>query len=327
MWQRSLYYASYGLATTLAALRTSRPDIILADAPALWNGLPLLVQAISKHIPFIYVLHDIYPDIAIRLGLLKNSLFISLIERTERFFYRRAARLSVLSEGFRDNLTRKGVPTGKVTVIPACVDTDFVHPLCGDSKFREMWGLEGRFLVLYTANIGLPQGLENVLNAAQMLRDAPDIVFVFVGDGVARLALQAMATKMGLTNVRFYPLQLREAVPDVFGLADVSLVSLKKGITVEVVPSKMYNIMASGRPVLATVEPKTEIACLLERADCGLLVEPENAESLAQAVRQLHANPSLCARMGQNGRRYVVAYYSRQVAAQAYEALIRSIVR
>jgi colanic acid biosynthesis glycosyl transferase WcaI len=326
LWGRLLYHGSYNVTSTLAALRAGKPDIILADAPTLWSGLPLLVKAIVPRVPFIYIVHDIYPDVLVRLGVLSNSKLVNLIEKVERFFYDRSAQISVLSEGFKENLVRKGVPDEKITIIPACVDVDLVRPLPRVNELRERWNLMDKFIVLYAGNIGFSQGLITALEAAQSLTHYPDIVFVFVGDGADKPGLQAMVTEKGISNVRFFPFQPREDVPLVYAIADVSLVSLRRDIVVESVPSKTYTIMASGRPIVATVHQDTEVGYLLNQAQCGICVEPENSDALAQAILRLYEDNVLRAAMGERGRDFVVEHFSRQVAAKLYHSLIERFV-
>jgi colanic acid biosynthesis glycosyl transferase WcaI len=324
LWRRLLYHASFNLFSTLGALRVGKPAILLADAPTLWSGLPLLVFSIAGKVPFIYVVHDIYPDVMVRLGVLRNQRIANWIARLERFFYDRSAQVSVLSEGFEENLVRKGVPADKITIIPACVDVDFLQPPGDANVLRARWGLMGKFVALYAGNIGLSQGLEIVLEAAEMLLDCPDIAFVVVGEGANRANLQAQAQERHLSNVRFFPFQPREDVPLVYALADVCLVSLKRDIVVESVPSKTYTIMASGRPIVATVDPNTEVGRLLDQTGCGFCVEPEDPRALVQAVMRLYEDRLLGCEMGRCGRDFVIEHYSRQVASRGYDALIRT---
>jgi colanic acid biosynthesis glycosyl transferase WcaI len=326
LWKRLLYHASFNVFSAIATMRVGKPDIVLADAPTLWSGLPLLVTAIRSRISFVYIVHDIYPDVLVRLGVLRNQRLVNLIERIEGFFYNRSAKVSVLSDGFKENLLRKGVPEDKIAIIPACVDVEFIRPLPHKNGLRDRWGLTNKFVVLYAGNIGLSQGLEIMLEAAQSLILHPEIVFVLVGEGAIKPALQSMAQERGLNNVKFFPFQIREDVPLVYALADVCLVSLKRDIIVESVPSKTYSIMASGRPIIATVDPKTEVGHLLEQAQCGLCIEPENSASLAQAIMQLCKDDSLRNDMGKRGRDFVVEHYSKQVAAKQYHALIKQFV-
>ena len=327
LWRRLLYHASFNVFATLALLKTGRPDIVIADAPTLWSGLPLLTRSILGGVPFIYVIHDIYPDVLSRLGVVKNRRILNLIERVEEYFYRRAAQISVLSAGFRDNLVKKGVPEDKIAIIPVCVDADFIQPLNGANELRERWGLTGKFVALYAGNIGLSQGLETVLEAAGLLRDHPDIKFVVVGEGATKAPLEERAAGERLDNVMFFPFQPRESVPLVYDLADVCLILLKRDIVVESVPSKTYSIMSAGRPFIATVDRNTEVGLLVEEARCGICVEPESAAGLAEAVVKLHQDPALRLEMGRRGREFVVGRFSRRVATEQYLGLIKKFGR
>jgi colanic acid biosynthesis glycosyl transferase WcaI len=326
LWQRLVYHASFNTLGTLNTLRADKPDVMIADGPAFWVGLPTLIRAIWLGVPFIYVVHDIYPDLAVRLGVITNSGLIKLADRVERFFYNRASYISVLAHGFKENLCQKGIPEHKIIIIPACTDTEFIRPLSGENKFRQQWGLDNKFIVLYTANIGLPQGLDNVLLAAKRLTYYPDIAIIMIGEGQAKPALQALAEEENLSNVYFFPLQPREDVPDVFDLADVALVSLRAEVILEAVPSKAYSIMSSGRPMIATVQSDTQIAYLIEQANCGIRVEPGDPKALAEAILELFLNEPLRTVMGRNGRAFVVENYSRKVAARKYQKLLQSLV-
>ena len=326
LWRRLLYHASFNIFSALAALRVGKPDIVIADAPTLWSGLPLLISAIFRKVPFVYVIHDIYPDVLFRLGILKNSRIIKMVEQVERFFYNKSAQISVLSDGFKENLVRKGVNESKIAIIPACVDVEFVQPLQQENKLSKRWNLDNKFVVLYAGNLGFSQDLSTALEAAQLLSHIPDIMFVFVGEGATKNALQAMADKNRLSNVKFFPFQPREDVPFIYALADLCIVSLKRDIIVESVPSKMYTIMASGRPVVATADQNSEVGLLLNQAQCGFCIESENSNILAQAILRLYEDDSLRNDMGARGREFVVKHYSRLVAANQYHELIQNFV-
>ncbi len=323
--RRLVYHASYNLFAALAALRVKKPDVILADAPTLWSGLPLLLKAVLPGVPFIYIVHDIYPDVLVKLGMLRSPRLIDIVARVEKFFYDRAARISVLSDDFKRNLMDKKVPAGKLTVIPACVDTEFFRPQPRENDLRERWGLSGKFVVLYAGNIGFSQGLEIVLEAARQLLEREDIQFVIVGEGATQADLQARAALMGLTNVQFRPFQPREDVPQVYGLADVCLVSLKKDVVAESVPSKTYTIMACGRPIIAVVNRTSEAATLITDAECGLCIEPGDASGLAEAVLELNRNMGLRVHMEAHGRFTAINRYGRQVAADLYQQMILNV--
>lgn len=325
LWGRLLYHGSFNLLATLAELRLKKPDVILADAPTLWSGLPLWVGSVLRKIPFIYIIHDIYPDVLSRLGYLNNPRALKIIGDIEKFYYQRANKVTVISEGFRQNLLHKGVPDEKISIIPITTDVDFIHPLPKNNSLREQWGLQGKFVVLYAGNLGLSQGLETVIEAAKRLSDCPEIQFVFVGAGATKADLQALAEQAHLTNVSFYPFKPREEVPQVYAIADVSLVCLKPEIVVESVPSKTYTIMASGRPIIAAVDANSEVGRLLTEINCGLCTAPGDGNDLAQVILRLYQDQTQLETMGKNGRAYVVANYSRQIAAQKYRELIDGI--
>lgn len=326
LWGRLLYSASFNVSATLAASRAARPDIVLGNAPLLWSGLPLIVHAMLRRIPFVYTVHDVYPDVLVRLGMLRSARAAAVIEQMERLFYRRAAKVSVLTEGFKAALLAKEVPAERIAVIPACVDVGFIRPLPKENEVRRRLGLGDRVVALYAGNMGLSQGLETVLDAAERLAHRRDIVFAFVGEGPRKDALKARARARMLDNVVFSPFFAREDVPLLYATADLGLVALKGEIVLESVPSKIYTIMASGRPVVATVDPRTEAGVLLERAACGRCVPPGDADGLAQTVSLLADDPELRAAMGARGRSFVLEHHSREVAARLYLDVIREQV-
>ncbi len=323
---RFLNYVSFNVLSTLAGLFAGPQDIILAPSPPLTIGLSAYIISRVKRIPYVYNVQDIYPDVVVKLGILKNPVGIALSHWLEHFVYTHARQITVLSEGFRANLLRKGVPSEKITIIPNFVDTDFIRPLPRDNGFRHRFDLDGRFVVLYAGNLGHSQNLEHVLECAALLQDRDDINFVIVGNGSRKPHLEAQAQQMGLGNVHFIPFQPREDVPNIYAAADVSLVTLRKGIALDSVPSKAYTIMASGRPIIAAVDPGSDAWQLVEQAQCGLCVEPEDPQALAEAIRALHAAPALRERLGRNGREHVVQHYTRQTIARQYHELLTSLV-
>lgn len=324
--RRLMYHASYNLFSTLAALKVRRPDVILADAPTLWSGLPLLIKAILPGVPFIYVVHDIYPDVLVKAGMLHSPRIVNMIESIEEYYYSRAGAISVLSTGFQDNLLQKKVPPKKLAIIPACVDTNFFQPYAHENFFRERWNLKDKFVVLYAGNIGFTQGLEVVLDAAKHLEACPDIQFVIVGEGSTREELLAKAEAEKLSQVQFHPFQPREDVPYLYSMADVCLVTLNKDINVESVPSKTYTIMAAGRPVIATANQDTEVWNLLEQSQAGVCCPPGDAETLSKAILDMYQSPGIRKEKGEKGREFVARHYSRSVASQQYQNEILRLV-
>lgn len=324
---RLLNYVSFNILSTLAGLFSGPQDIILAPSPPLTIGLSAYIISRFKRIRYIYNVQDIYPDVVIKLGVLKNQLGIAVSRWIERFVYAHARHITVLSSGFRANLLRKRVPSEKLTVIPNFVDVSFIRPLPRDNGFRHRFELDDRFMVLYAGNLGHSQSLECVLECAALLQDRNEIAFIIVGNGSRKPYLEAQAKRMGLTNVRFIPFQPREEVPEIYAAADVSLVILRKGIALDSVPSKVYTIMASARPVIAAVDPGSDAWNLVEEGECGLCVEPENPQALAEGIQILNNNPALRERLGRNGREHVVQHYTRQAVGGQYHRLLTSLLR
>lgn len=324
---RLVNYLTFNLLSTVTGLLQRGIDIVLAPSPPLTIGLSAYVISRLRGIPYVYNVQDIYPDIAVRLGVLTNRRAIRFFRRMEDFVYRHAAAVTVLSDGFRHNLRAKHVPDAKIHVIPNFIDVDFVSPGARDNDFAAAHDLTDKFVVLYAGNVGLSQGLEVVLDAAALLSDVPDVRFLIVGNGAARDDLVAGAAARGLVNVTFLPFQPRAIVPKMYASADIALVTLRRDIGSESVPSKAYTIMASGRPLLAAVSHDAETRELVELAQCGLWVEAEQPQALADAVRALHADPAWRAQLGHNGRRHVELHHTPLSVAQQYSDLLVQLVQ
>lgn len=326
---RLLDYARFHVISTLAGLSriTGAYDVILAPSPPLTIGLSAWILSRLRHVPFIYNVQEIYPDVAVSLGVLHNRTVIRAMEWLERFVYARAQRVVVISEWFRRRLLVKGVPDAKLQVIPNFVDTDFLQPGERQNFFSARHELDNRFVVLYAGNIGLTQGFETIMAAAQQLADVPDVHFVIVGDGARRAWLEEQLAQHTTSNVILLPYQPRSIVPQIYATSDICLVPLKRGTAQETFPSKIYSIMAAGRPVIASVDPDSELAWVVERVECGWVVPPDDAEALATAIKSAYQRRSDLLAMGLRGRDYVVANHSRQAVARQYDSLIQAVVK
>jgi colanic acid biosynthesis glycosyl transferase WcaI len=325
LFGRLLNYVSFNVLSTLGGLCCKHFDAILAPSPPLTIGLSAYIISRLRRVPFVYNVQDIYPDIAIRLGVLTNPRLIRFFQWLERFVYRKAAGVTVLSEGFRQNLLRKGVADEKVHIIPNFIDVDFVKPLPKANAFARAYGLDDKVVVMYAGNIGLSQGLDSVLEVARLLHNEPEIRFVIVGNGAAKKDLTARAVWMQLDNVLFLPFQPRESVPEMYASADISLVCLRDGIGNESVPSKAYTIMASARPLVAAVGAEAETRQLIADADCGVAVDSGNPAQLADAIRKLAQAPEHRCRLGENGRCYVERHHTPSTVADSYASLFSSL--
>jgi colanic acid biosynthesis glycosyl transferase WcaI len=316
-------YASFTAAALAAASTVRDVDVIFTPSPPLTLGLVDHTLATTRRIPFVYNLQDLFPEAAVRLGVLTNPWMIRGFEHLEHFVYRSANRLAVISEGFRRYLLNKGVPDEKIAVIPNYTDTDFIKPQA-ESTFRRELNLDDRFVVQFSGRMGYSQGLETVTEAWKMLQDLPDLHLMMVGDGQAKQALERDLAPF--RNVTLLPTQPRERLPDLLAAADVGLAPLKKGMAGTSVPSKIFGIMASGRPVVTGVDPGSDTDEMIGAADCGVVTPPEDAAALAQAIRTLHADRARARQMGENARSYVERHHSQQVTVERYERLLQDVI-
>ena len=314
---RAMNYVTYFFSALVAALGLPRQDVTIAltDPPII--GLAA-IAARPRH-GVIFFCQDIFPEVAGLLEDFHSPAINALLERLNRFMVRRAVRIIALGDTMASRLIHgKGADPGKITVIHNWADTSAIVPSDKRNAFAAAHGLDAKFVVLHAGNIGLSQNLDVVIEAAGLLTTHRDIVILFIGDGNRRAALQAAAESRGLDNVRFLPFQPRDQLRWTYASSDVCLVSLKPGLAGYIVPSKLYPILAAGRPYIAAVEPVSEVAALTQRHRCGVLVEPGDAAQLADAILRLADQPHERAAMGTRARVASELFArDRQVAAHA----------
>lgn len=320
---RALNYLSFFFSSVLALLKLKDQDVVFIVSPPLTNGiLGLLAKKIKKW-KYVFNVQDIYPDVAISTGVFSNGLLISALKRLERAIYDHAAAVTVISEGFRANLSRKKVAPAKLAVINNWIDADEVVPMEKDNPFARANQLEKAFVVLYAGTIGVISGAGVLLDCAEALGEFHDILFVFVGEGVEKDKMEREAAERKLSNVKFLPLQERSRLPEVQSCADVSVITLRRGKGMTSVPSKVLGYMAAGRPVIAGVDPGSDTARLIEAARCGVVVLPENPAALCAGILSLYGDRRRARALGSNGREHLLAHYGRAVLTSRYERLFR----
>lgn len=323
IFRRLLNFASFAATSFWAALRLERQDLLFMVSPPLSNGVIALLLKRLRKLPFVFNVQDIYPDAAISTGVIRNPLLIRWLKKVESAIYREAEQVAVISEGFRQNLTGKGVPARKIAVIPNWMDTREIVPVPRDNDFAREHGLTDRFVVLYSGTIGLISGAEILVACAQKLAARSEIRFVLVGEGVVKEAVARKAHELGLENMLFLPFQSRERLSQVQSTADVSVVTLLKGKGMTSVPSKVLGYLAGARPVIASVDAGSDTGRLIEAAGCGLCVPPEDADSLARAIESLYLDRDRAAQLGRRGREYLISHCDRAVVTSQYEAFFR----
>ena len=326
MLHRLANYVSFNaLASVIGPLSRTRYDVVLANSGSFFTGITGWLIRLLRRTPFIYNVQDIYPDVPVRAGQLRNPTAIRVLEQIERFMYDRAAHITVISNEQRAVLMRKGVPGSRVTVIPNFVDTTFIRPLPKDNELARRLGLHDRFVVAHAGNLGYAYDFDSVLQAAAMLKQQSNILFLIVGDGVLRAHLAAQIAAQALTNVRMLPFQPEADLPWLRAAIDVQLSLYAKGSVQSSLPSKIYEIMASARPAIVSAERGSDLFNLITATGCGICIEPENAEQLGDAIRALHDDESKRELLGQRGRDAVERSFSKQVAVDAYARLINDI--
>ncbi len=286
---RALNYLTFMSAAVVRGLKAGDADVVLCmtDPPMLGAAAVLLAR--RHRTPLIVVCEDVFPEIASALGRLRNPLVIGALRRTVSFYLRRADRVVAIGETMRMRLEAKGAPPERIRVIPNWVDVSLLEPRQKENDWALENGLIGKFVVMHSGNVGHAQDLDTLVRAAHRLRDLDDLEVLIVGSGARRAEVMRLAERLGADNVRFLPYQPRERLSESLSSADVHVVGLAPGLAGYVVPSRLYGILAVGRPVIAAVDAESETAQVVETANCGVRVPPASPELLAAAIRRCHA--------------------------------------
>jgi colanic acid biosynthesis glycosyl transferase WcaI len=306
---------------TLARVRREKPDLLFVVSPPLGLGLTALTLSRLWKVPYIIHVADLQPDAALELGMLAPSRTLSALFAIERLAYRSAARVSTLTHAIRRRIVQKGVTPEKVVLFSDWADPALFNiPLddCGD-EFKRSFGLCGRFLVLHAGNVGVKQGLEVMLNAAELSR-GNDIAWLVAGDGAMRETLQERARERGLDNLWFIPLQPDRIFREMLAAADVCLVTQRKTVGDVVFPSKVLTLLAAGRPVIASLNMSSAVARAIQEAEAGLLAKPEDPSALLTSVLALQSNAEARAAMRSHGRSYARQHWDRESILPFFEA-------
>ena len=322
---RALNYLSYFLSASVAGFQVPRPDVVvsLTDPPIV--GLAALLTARRAGARFVFLCQDIFPEVTRLLEDFHSETVNRMLGWVSRFLIRRADRVVALGETMRERLiSGKGADPYKVTVIHNWADCSAIVPGPKRNSFSLAHGLAEQFVVMHSGNVGLSQSLDTLLGAAHRLRDCPDIRVAVVGDGVKREVLEARARSQELTNVRFLPYQPREQLEESFAAADLFIISLKRGLAGYLMPSKLYGILAAGRPYVAAVEDTCEVAAITKKYDCGLLAEPEDVGDLADKILTLYHDRALAHHLGANARQAALEF-DRPHQVGAYYELFREL--
>ncbi len=319
-------YLSYFFSACLAGFRVPRPDVVVAltDPPII--GLAALWTARRAGAGFVFLCQDVFPEVTALLEDFHSRTADYLLDAISRWLIAKADRVVAVGETMRERLiTGKGADPGKVRVIHNWADCSAIVPGPKRNPFSLAHGLADAFVVMHSGNVGLSQDLDTLLAAADRLRHHPDVVLVVVGDGTRREALESRARSAGLGNVRFLPYQPKSGLGESFASADVFVVSLRRGLAGYIVPSKLYGILAAGRPYVAATEEASEVTAITERYGSGLMARPGDPDDLAGKILTLHRDRRLAERLGANARRAALAF-DRRAQVRAHHALLEGVV-
>ena len=301
-------------------------EVLIASSPTLFSVIAAFVVSRRVGAPYVFEVRDLWPAIFVELGVIRNRIAIGLLEWLELTLYRRACAVVTVTQAFADDIARRGIEPAKLHVIPNGVDLDAFRPEPEEDALRTTLGLADKLVVLYCGAHGISHALARILDVAARLAADARIHFLFVGEGAEKEGLEARARELRLGNVTFHAAVPREQVPALYRAADVCLVPLRAvPLFRSFIPSKMFEILACGRPVLASLEG--EAAEILEASGAAVVVPPEDVDAIAEAVTRLAADPALRASLAARGRPYVAEHYDRRRLAARYLELLDASAR
>lgn len=327
VFSRLLTFATFTLTASWRILRRPAPDVVFSVLQPLSVGITLPLLAKFKRANLIFNLQDLHPDAQIRLGLVRNPLLIRMLRAIERHAYRSCRALTVISDPFRQHTISRGAAPQRVFVIENWVDAERIRPLpqAGLAFRREVGLREDDFVVLWAGTLGYVSGAAVVLEAARLLREDARVRFLVVGEGPIQPQLQTQARDAELTNVVFRPFQPESKLCALQNSADVSLVTLARGLSEVSVPSKVLAYLAAGKPVIASVPEESETARLVRRACAGVIVPPGDPAQLAAAVGELMKDGDGRRRLGCAARAYAEDRLSVTAALNRYAAVFEQL--
>lgn len=321
---RGFNYLSYFVLAARAGLAQSRPDTVLCLSDPPFISTVGAVVARRHRVPLVVVTHDVFPEIAVELGRLKNPVLLFVLDRAVRFGLRRAKRVVAIGETMRRRLEAKGVPPERIRVIPNWTDTEAITPQPRDNAWSREHDLTDRFVVMHSGNVGYAQDLDSLVLAGTFLRDLDRLRLVVIGSGARHAALVARARQLEV-EILFLPYQPRARLSESLSTADIHVVGLARGLSGFVVPSRMYGVLAVGRPVIVGADVESETAQIVQEAGCGIIVPPGQPELLANAIRQAYNGEHDLQAMGERARAYALREADRTVAIGRYRTLFEEV--
>lgn len=324
--KRMASYASFMLsAAALGPLRLSPPDVVLATSPQLLCAAAGYSLSRSFGAPFVFEVRDLWPESILAVDAMGDNPIIRGLKALARFLYRSCDRIVTVGEGYKRSIHHLyGISNDKMSVIPNGIDPSLFAPLPRDNEVRREYGWGDKFVLLYLGTHGMAHALDKVLDAAKRLQEDKRLHFVFVGDGAEKQNLKQRAAADQLTNVQFIDPQPKSRVPLFYAACDLGVVTLRDtSLFQEVLPSKIFEYLGMERAILLGVGG--EARRLVEKAEAGEYVAPEDSEAMAAAIRRLSQDPARLEEMGRKGRAHVLEHYDRSALARRYVEVLRAV--
>ncbi|MGB4726074.1 MAG: glycosyltransferase family 4 protein [Thermogutta sp.] len=326
--RRIVNYLSFMVSAVLVGLWLEKPDVIVATSPQFFCGWAGVLLSRLKRLPFVLEIRDIWPESIETVGAIRFRPVLRFLQFLERVMYRSADHIVAVGEGYRQKILEKVNIPQRISVITNGVDLERFRPQPLDKELRRKWNGEGKFVCAYVGTIGMAHGLEIVLDAAERLRDQGrnDIVFWLVGEGARKAYLENEARQRGLKDRVIFTGRLpKEEMPRVLASADACLVHLRKTELFEtVIPSKIFEMMAMGKPIIMGV--RGEALRIVEESGAGVAMEPESADSLLMAIEHIRSADHFGNSRTSSVRQYLEDHFSRDALATKMLSIISQLV-
>ena len=320
--KRTLDYMSFMVTGFLASLSVRKVDLVIGTSPQFFVVCAAYMTGLFKRVPWVFELRDLWPDSIRTLGALENSLLLDLLERLELFLYRKANQIVSVTKSFKCNLVERGIDANKISVITNGVNRSNFSPQEKDTELVNHYGLRGKFVAGYIGTHGMAHALDTIVDAAERVRFVKDDLyrFILLGDGANKVVLKQKATERELDNIIFIDSVSKQEIVRYWSLLDASIIHLKNTeLFTNVIPSKLFECMAMGIPVLHGVQG--ESAEIVKREDVGLIFESENADELVKKLHQLVDDSILYQRFKINGPMATKNYDRKKLANQMLEII------
>lgn len=324
--KRTADFVSYMFTAVAAGLFQQRPDVVVATSPQFFAAVGGWMLSGLRRVPFVFELGDLWPASIMAVGAMRKNLFLRWMERLELFLYRRSAAVVALTRSFKEDLVFRAIPADKIAVVINGVDLPRYSPRARDPELANELGIGDRFVVGYIGTHGMAHGLDNVIRAADLLRDDDRVRFLFVGTGAAKEQLQADAQRLRLSNVIFVPARPKDEMPRYWSLCSMALIHLKDDpVFAGVIPSKMFEAMGMGLPLLI-VSPEGEASRIVVGENAGVWVPAARPEVLAETVKMLASSPDRVRELATSS--YAASpSYTREKQAQDMLAVLENVIQ